>query len=208
MVLRFLGEATTDENGLAVLEDGYTGTGAGLVDIIAQTTIDESTVVSEPCNVLDTIFYDDGTQTPTSSRYNITSSDTSTSVVTDGIKIERTASTSSSYCNIKINNSTSWRDTNTDYCIELDISYGRPSDSNGGEYVSFGGQNIGMWDLFHANSGSGHIMLKTNGNTLEPYVDGTHISTADKTMSSTDGFKFQCYQTCWITFKNLKIYTI
>ena len=61
MVLRFLGEATTDANGLAVLSDGYVGTGAGLVDIIAKTTIDESTIVSTPYEVLDAIFYDDGT---------------------------------------------------------------------------------------------------------------------------------------------------
>ena len=63
MVLRFIGEATTDENGLAVLEDGYTGTGAGLVDIIAQTTIDESTVVSQPSTVIDALFKDMGTST-------------------------------------------------------------------------------------------------------------------------------------------------
>ena len=65
MVLRFLGESVTDSNGLAVLPDGYTGTGAGLVDIIAQTTIDESTVVSTPYEVLDCIFMDyksDGTK--------------------------------------------------------------------------------------------------------------------------------------------------
>ena len=60
MVLRFLGEATTDENGLAVLSDGYTGTGAGEVDIIAKTTIDESTVVSEPYEVMDYINFDNG----------------------------------------------------------------------------------------------------------------------------------------------------
>ena len=39
MVLRFLGESVTDSNGLAVLPDGYTGTGAGLVDIVAKTSI-------------------------------------------------------------------------------------------------------------------------------------------------------------------------
>ena len=61
MVLRLLGTAVTDANGLAVLSDGYTGTGAGLVDIIAQATIDESTVVSNTYEVWDTIRYDDGT---------------------------------------------------------------------------------------------------------------------------------------------------
>ena len=57
---RLIGTATTDSNGNAVLSDGYTGTGAGLVDIIAQTTIDESTVVSEPYEVMDYINFDNG----------------------------------------------------------------------------------------------------------------------------------------------------
>ena len=60
MVLRLIGTATTDNNGVAVLSGGYTGTGAGLVDIIAQTTIDESTVVSEPYEVMDYINFDNG----------------------------------------------------------------------------------------------------------------------------------------------------
>ena len=68
MVLRFLGESVTDSNGLAVLPDGYTGTGAGLVDIVARTTIDESTVVSTPYPVEDCIRYDACT-TDTSSSY-------------------------------------------------------------------------------------------------------------------------------------------
>lgn len=69
MVLRFLGEATTDANGLAVLSDGYVGTGAGLVDIVAKTTIDESTVVSQPSSVLDCIWYDPIEDTTNLSRY-------------------------------------------------------------------------------------------------------------------------------------------
>ena len=69
MVLRLLGTAVTDANGLAVLSDGYTGTGAGLVDIIAQATIDESTVVSQPYEVLDCIYYDPVTSDTTSNYY-------------------------------------------------------------------------------------------------------------------------------------------
>ena len=61
MVLRLIGTATTDVNGNAVLEDGYTGTGAGLVDIVAKTTIDESTVVSTPYPVKDCTIVDTST---------------------------------------------------------------------------------------------------------------------------------------------------
>lgn len=55
-----LGTATTDSNGVAVLSDGYTGTGAGKVDIIAETTVDGSTVQSEPYTLWDTYQYDNG----------------------------------------------------------------------------------------------------------------------------------------------------
>lgn len=55
-----LGTATTDSNGVAVLSDGYTGTGAGKVDIIAETTVDGSTVQSEPYELWDTLVYDSG----------------------------------------------------------------------------------------------------------------------------------------------------
>ena len=61
MVLRFIGEATTDANGLAVLSDGYVGTGAGEVDIIAKTVIDDSTLQSEIYEVLDCYLKDNGT---------------------------------------------------------------------------------------------------------------------------------------------------
>lgn len=74
MARRLLGTATTDANGVAVLSDGYTGTGAGEVDMIAECTIDGSTVVSQTytvddCSYLDTFssdtkskyYYENGT---------------------------------------------------------------------------------------------------------------------------------------------------
>ena len=60
MVLRFLGESVTDSNGNAVLSGGYTGTGAGEVDIIAKTVIDDRIIQSETYAITDCIFYDDG----------------------------------------------------------------------------------------------------------------------------------------------------
>ena len=60
MVLRFLGESVTDSNGLAVLPGGYTGAGAGEVDIMAKTVIDDSIIQSEPYTLYDTLFYDKG----------------------------------------------------------------------------------------------------------------------------------------------------
>lgn len=56
-----LGTAVTDSNGIARLVDGYTGTGAGEVDVSAEVTISGSTVQSEPYEVLDCTFIDYGT---------------------------------------------------------------------------------------------------------------------------------------------------
>ena len=61
MVLRFLGESVTDSNGLAVLPDGYTGTGAGEIDVVAKTEIDDSSLQSEPYPVLDCMVRDGAT---------------------------------------------------------------------------------------------------------------------------------------------------
>jgi len=60
MALRLIGTATTDVNGNAVLEDGYTGTGAGEVDIVAKCMVDGGSVVSQPYPVLDCLFRDGG----------------------------------------------------------------------------------------------------------------------------------------------------
>ena len=67
----YLGYGVTDSNGKAKLEydsegdpltHSYTGTGAGKVDIVASldSEIDESSLVSETYEVLDTLFYDTG----------------------------------------------------------------------------------------------------------------------------------------------------
>ena len=53
-----LGTAVTDSNGIARLVDGYTGTGAGEVDVSAEVTLSGSTFVSEPYQICDAIYYD------------------------------------------------------------------------------------------------------------------------------------------------------
>ena len=72
MALRLIGTATTDNNGVAVLSNGYTGTGAGEIDVVAKTEIDDRIFQSEPYTVWDTIAYDDGTNTNWSGGANLT----------------------------------------------------------------------------------------------------------------------------------------
>jgi len=54
-----IGEAYTDNNGVATLP--YTGTGRGVVRGLAKSTVDERIIQSEVFSVWDTIFYDEAT---------------------------------------------------------------------------------------------------------------------------------------------------
>jgi len=218
---RYLGYGITNEQGIATLDHdangdpithSYTGTGAGELDIIASlddsTKISDSSIQSEPYTVWDTLFFDECTSlTDISSRYDITSANTNVSLDESGtgIVVERT-STASSWIEVKINNSTSWRDSNTDYCIEVDVKFERIGSSSGG-FILFGGASIGDHTLGNVGN-MNHLKLITDGDTLMPYLNGEHISAQDKTMSSNQGFRLQCYQQLRITFKNLKIYRI
>jgi len=154
------------------------------------------------------MFYDNGTETPTSDRYTITSADTSVSVETNGIKIERTSSSGASECTTKISNSTTWRDSSKNYCIELDVMSTRPSGSGGAAYFRFGGASISLWDLSISQSTVKHLKVETNGDTVKFYVDGEYKTGKDKTMSNTNGLSFQCYNTVAIIYKNLAVYPI
>ena len=57
MEKRLIGTGTTDANGNVIIP--YLGTGAGLVNLVAEATIDGSLALGT-CNILDCIIYDDG----------------------------------------------------------------------------------------------------------------------------------------------------
>lgn len=93
---RLIGYGYTNSNGVATLDydasgtsispSGYTGVGAGVINIQAELH-DDSTVVSVPCNVLDTIFRDGATSSDKNddwynqeSYWSITPSDTGKSI--------------------------------------------------------------------------------------------------------------------------------
>ena len=69
MTRTLIGKGTTNSSGIAAMTEdaegnpvnGYTGTGAGSVDFVAETTVDESTVVSQPVEVGDYLVYDKAT---------------------------------------------------------------------------------------------------------------------------------------------------
>lgn len=215
MVYKYLGYGVTDSNGVAKLDHdaegqelqhSYTGVGAGEVDVLASldNPIESGSIVSEPYEVLDTIFYDDGMENTHNTNWANPSS-LGVAYSDDGTTISYTANSASRYYNSKISDATSWRDTNTNYCIELDYDY--TNGSGGSANVQFGGATIELYRLGSV-AGTKHLKIITDGNNLYPYLNDTHISAQDKTMSSNYGFSFAIYRTASLTFKNLKIYII
>lgn len=61
MARRLLGSATTNNLGVATLN--YTGLGVGKLDVIAVTTIDGETTISEKKEIIDCLKFDDGSST-------------------------------------------------------------------------------------------------------------------------------------------------
>ena len=95
MAYKYLGYGTTNSDGVAHLDhdaDGkridnsYTGVGAGEIDVVASldNPVSSGSIVSVPCSVLDTLFYDDGVTGNVPSAWNPNSSCTMTRHSSDG----------------------------------------------------------------------------------------------------------------------------
>ena len=206
MVLRLLGTAVTDANGLAVLPDGYTGTGAGEIEVVAKTEIDDRILQSETYTVWDCTFYDDGVSTPHNTNY-VNQNNIVVEYLSTGTKVYSTSTSGSRYYRTSISSNTDWRDSSTDYQIELDFEFERESGS--ASNVGFGGNGVDLHTLFGSAvlTGSGHLKIITDGDTANFYLDDW-TTPVQKTMSSNNGLYFFIYKNASITFKDLKIYPI
>lgn len=157
---------------------------------------------------MDTIFFDNAIDDSKASSYvNSDTTNTEISYSNDGTTITRTLASYSTWYDVKIGNSTEWRDSSIDYCIEFDVIFTKPSGSNGNVFLLFGDGSVSMGGIMDS-TGAGHVKLETDGTALKPYWNETHISARDTTMTSNKGFRFQIYNNCSCTFKNLKIYPI
>ena len=192
---------TTNTNSNGVASYPYQGNGSGKIEI--QVKI--GSFVSVPCNVLDTLFYDEATSEVTSKWYN--PNNISVSWSDDGTLLEVTDTTAG----IKrywtqIGGSGYWRDTSVNYCVEFDITY---ENDNGWCGVNFGDGTVPFGDLNDLKtSDSASIKLITDGNTIKSYYNGTYVSGKDKTMSQDWGVNFYTYRATKLTIKNIKIYPI
>ena len=199
MVLRFLGESVTDSNGLAVLPDGYTGTGAGEIDVVAKTEIDDSIFQSEPYQVLDCQFYDDGVTDPkTVTWYNQDSAFTLTPS-SDGTLVSSTTST----------NKTMFAD-GTGYtaskkfapntCAEVTIVSNESGTSNTFYAEANSGSSITI-------NGSATLKLVWDGSKIDKYINGVYQSSTQNITGNYIAYGFRVNNGSF-KFKDFMIYPI
>ena len=225
---RCIGRGTTDANGIArithdcngnaLTDTGYTGTGIGKVQIIASpeppTTINTNSIQSEPHTVTDGVFYDPATSTTHKTNYYNTNSTNLTATYSDnGTTLTSVLTSGSAYYRTRntVNGSvtTNWRDTDTDYTIEVDITYeDNTNNTDGTCRVCIGGtgtnQITSLYSLTEEHQGTIHLTIKTEGEQATYYINNEEITT--KTMTDSNHFQFNINKSATLTFKNLIIY--
>lgn len=210
MTERLIGYGYTNSSGVAILEydangtqldpTGYTGVGAGVVDIKAKLH-DDSSLVSEIYSVLDCIFKDMGT----SSDY---STWTSTDFTNDKLSRNDEYTTLTPTDNWDTHNQTI---SDSNLCIEFDINI---TYTNAHYFIRFMGNGSNVQSLNETQLGlvSGewsHVKFVRNGNQLNIIVDNVE-KTPQPLSASLDTFRFMLDNTnCTdMKYKNFKIYPV
>lgn len=158
-------------------------------------------------DVIDALFYDDATSNAKSSNYNNNDNTQTITYSENGTTITRTNESYNGTYSVLLDNSSTWRDSNQNYCIECDVIF--ENGVNGGTpNVRFGGGSVNLSTIAGVTSGNGHIKLETDGNTLTPYWNDVAVSSQIKTMSANNGFQLAIYHEGTLTFKNLVIYIV
>lgn len=213
----YIGYGDSNEYGIAKLEydssgseiDGYVGQGNGRIGIMAADSnpVTSGSVVSQPIPVIDALFFDEATSNAKASQY--TNSDsTNLQVSYDNATILICSLTSGTrQYQTKINDTVDWRDSNTNYQIELDYEY---NNGSGGAVTSvvFGNGRVGLSSLNdNATSGSGHITIISTGDSYIIKNNGVQVGSTTS-MDNSNGFRFYVNKNGTLKFKNLVIYPI
>lgn len=185
MAKRLLGTGVTDSSGVAVMNkdaqgqtiNGYTGTGAGEIDIVAEVELEDSSIlVSETYGVLDAKSYDDGTAT-------LSDYWTNTNALTRNSDNTTTFSASNfSSSNFKVANNSNISFTNGTV-VEFDLLEIEGSPRING----YDGANKGV-----ILAETGHYKVVFKDNTMTVTVDGTVVDSIafDTTVSTFNvGFR-------------------
>ena len=207
MVLRFLGEGVTDANGNVVLSNGYTGTGAGLVDVIAKTTIDESTIVSTPYEVCDCLYYDDCTSVTHNTDW-FNRNNLSTDYTGDVLKLTG-GSSGGNYMPNRTGTATSISDV-TEWTPSFVFEYDLITFDDGTKHNA-GIQSVGRSysQLGLSNSSEHHIKLVYDGSKVYYYIDGSNTATYEASLTTNPVYvSIGVSSGATQTIKDVKIYPI
>ena len=128
MSKKLIGYGYTNNKGIATLDydadgnplqtSGYTGTGAGDIDFIAQYHDGTSEFVSGTLNVWDTMIYYNGDN----SVWNIQNNNVTITPIENGGHFVNTGDGKSNYVILQKNNNRWWIDYDKDWCVEFDYS--------------------------------------------------------------------------------------
>ena len=206
MVLRYIGESVTDSNGLAVLPDGYTGTGAGEIDVVAKTEIDDSIIQSETYGVIDAIVYDKAY--PTSDDYNsdmwFGSPNWTINTDENGTTISTGTNTGYRLYTASSSGTSPYKDFTEDFAVEfIFIEYTGTvimrvgNDTSKDKYLSSLGLTSG--DV---------VKLEVSSSNIKYYVNGEEIVAQRETYQSGASFFSFRINTGSLKYKDFKIYPI
>lgn len=208
MARTYLGNASTDSNGIATFE--ITGSGVGDTVIVAEITVSDTNeiIASNTHTITDAMFYDNAVNGDVNSNYYNTSSRVTVATDSQGKLLSNTSGSTGTYYACPINTTPS---TSTHYApsfnIEADvvdytgISYIQVSDGTSNFYRA--------WSYLLGDNKSGHIKFEIKANSQAIYVNGSDTASYTATNSmGTSSVRFNLGNGSSVKFRNLRIYKV
>lgn len=204
-----IGRGVTDSNGIATMTEdasgnsiqGYTGTGAGEVDFSAGCTIDGSSFQSETYELIDSLFYQNGTTEPPTNTWvlnNFTAEYGST-----GTTI--TSTTFATCFANKPRTGVNVYDWDSPVCIEFDVVSVTSTDADIQLYDNT--NNVTRSFNVLGITGNNHVKIVVESDKIRYFVDDVE-KTAQQYNLTMGTFRVGLRATGTVTFKNFMIYPI
>lgn len=196
MARKLIGTAVTDENGEATIT--YTGTGAGKLNIVAES----GTFVSETYELIDGLFQDVGVNSDCS-KWHKTASITTSS---DGTGATVSNSTSQDhYFRANIGDTSDVQDFQPPYCVEFEIiSY-----TGTVNFMNWASGRNGVKSFSQLGiTTNNKVKIVDNGNSIKYYVDGVDKNLDVNIVATSKNAVGFSVNNGSFTFKNFVIYPI
>ena len=192
MAKQLIGTAVTNENGVATFT--YTGTGAGKLNIVAES----GSLVSETYAIIDATYYDDGVTSPKTATWYNQDNAFSVSIDDTGTLLSCSATGLKSFFADGTNWSSSSKFT-APLCVEVDIE-------------SVTGSDVVLAILSNVNptislTGRSTVKMIWDGSKVKKYIDGVLTGTTQNVTQTPVAIGFRM-TTGSVKYKNFKIYPI